>query len=43
MKQNFQFIIIRLSVNIDQMRMYAIQNANGIKMNVGEDVRNQLM
>ena len=42
MKQEFQFIMNCVSVNVDLMEMYVIQSMNGIMVNVYVNVINQI-
>ena len=43
MKQGFQFNMTRESVNVDQMKVYVIQNENGFINNVNVSVKNQMI
>ena len=39
MKQDFQFSMNRVSVNVNLMKVYVIQIRNGIMMNVSANVK----
>ena len=43
MKQDFQFQMNRVSVNVASLKVYVIQSNNEIMMDVGESVRNQMI
>ena len=43
MKQDFQFNMSRVRVNVYQMKMYAIETKNGIVINGGGSVKNQMI
>ena len=43
MKQDSQFSMNRVSVNVDWMKVYVTQSKNRIMMNVGVSVKNQMI